>query len=47
MLNVKKQTNPCYNCVYYDACGEDDRTAPCKGQKKLNRKVVKILKGDK
>ena len=43
----KSKSNPCYNCVYYNACGEDDRTEPCKGQKKLSRKTRKVLNGGK
>ena len=40
----KSNTNPCYNCIYFNACGEDDRTEPCRGQKKAHRKVRKIFR---
>lgn len=25
-------TYPCRNCIYFDACGDAYRTAPCKGR---------------
>ena len=28
--NVK---NPCKGCIYFSQCGDNSRTAPCKGRK--------------
>lgn len=30
-VNLTKKT--CTNCHYYNACGDSERTAPCKGRK--------------
>lgn len=26
----------CENCKYYDVCGDEERTEPCKGYEKTN-----------
>lgn len=49
MFNIlkKQNINPCAICVYYDACGDEERTVPCKSQKKLSKKAIKIITGGK
>lgn len=29
---TKMPIHPCQGCVYYKACGNTNRTAPCKGR---------------
>ena len=29
---------PCRNCTYFDACGDSERTEPCKGRKSKPQK---------
>lgn len=29
---MKQVNRPCIGCVYFDACGETTRTAPCDGR---------------
>ena len=33
--------HPCQGCVYYKACGESDRTAPCYGRMTKRERRVK------
>ena len=30
---MKMPIHPCQGCIYYKACGESNRTAPCYGRK--------------
>jgi len=36
--NVK---HPCKGCVYFNACGDSSRTAPCKGRQPKKEKNSK------
>ena len=31
-MNVKQVKHPCIGCVYFNACGETNRTMPCDGR---------------
>ena len=31
-MNAKQVKHPCIGCVYFNACGETNRTMPCDGR---------------
>ena len=31
-MNAKQVKHPCIGCVYFNACGETNRTTPCDGR---------------
>lgn len=35
---MKQPKYPCRSCVYYNACGDKNRTMPCKGRKTESQK---------
>lgn len=35
---AKKVNCPCVGCKYYDVCGDESRTEPCKGREEEEKK---------
>lgn len=42
---MKEVKHPCISCIYYSACGNTNRTVPCKGRKTKSESKKESLKG--
>lgn len=40
MVNKKQPHFPCRNCIYFNTCGESNRTEPCYGRVTKSEKKV-------